>query len=202
MRLQGDDPEPTETLPLFVHRMSRLDPDEWRAIEADWEAASREPARIAARSAAEARAGDLARSMHRTVEVHSDVRVEFANKRSRVFGALDSGLRKRVDALQVELQGRAPIRRDALLALSLRASLSAEDFAALYAPFERSIPRAELERAGDWATSGAASRPAALADPGAPGAEVRSSLDSPDPTEATTPADPWRDVRWSAEDHD
>ena len=211
----SDDPEPSETLALFVHRMNRLSEEQWRSIDNAWRETAADPARSAARLDAERRAEELGREHHRTVEMHSEVHVEYKGPGGRLLGEASPGVRKRVEAMEAELRARSDIRRDALLALANRADLTDAEFRVLYAPFEPFIPRATLERdATDWAQSpapprteptpaDAEPRAAIEPDPGAPGPEVTSSLAprEPDATPAASdPADPWRDVRWSDEE--
>jgi hypothetical protein len=191
------EPEPTTTLPLFVHRMNRLTADDWRRIEEAWNAVSRDPTGLAARSAAEQRAEEIGRANHRTVEVTSEVHVEFPDALSRVLGQTPT-VRRRVDSMRTELEARSAIRRDALVALNVREWLEPVDFMQLYAPFEPFIPRADLERdATDWAKGGEVPAPRLSVDPATPGAEIGSSLTGPDLADAAPSPDPWRDVRWS-----
>jgi hypothetical protein len=200
------DADPTETLPLFVHRMNRLSQDQWGAIQETWRAAAADPVRSTARIDAERRGDETAREHHHTVEMHSEVHVEFAGPGGRLLGAASPAVRKRVETMEADLRERGDIRRDALLALANRADLSEQDFAALYEPFEPFIPRADLERdATDWTGSSASGRveaSEAAADPAARGPEVKSSLEPPrsPPADSGTAPDPWRDVRWSDEE--
>jgi hypothetical protein len=205
-----DDAEPHEALPLFVHRLNRLTVEQWRRIEEIWQADSADPVRLAARTEAEGRVESVARETHRTVAVQSDVHLEFADTKSRLLATSSPAVRTRLQAIESELRGRSAIRRDALLALANRDSLSPDDFAALYAPFEAFIPRADLERdADDWHTGPPGSREAATDAPQSapePGSAVPEPGSIGDPLRPAATADtadsanPRRDVAWGDEE--
>jgi len=144
-------PRPKRTLPLFIHRASALTPDQWRGIEATWQSAMADPARVVARAAAQERAEALEAETSRSVEMTSEVHIEFADERSRLLATASSRMRQRIATLESQLQTRRAIMRDALEALSVRDLLPAADFDVLYGPFDAFVPRAELElEAEDW----------------------------------------------------
>jgi len=110
-----------------------------------------DPARVVARAAAQERAEALEAETSRSVEMTSEVHIEFADERSRLLATASSRMRQRIATLESQLQTRRAIMRDALEALSVRDLLPAADFDVLYGPFDAFVPRAELElEAEDW----------------------------------------------------